>query len=179
MFREGGDDKTKLNVFRLAVDVGSMRRGDDYAEMAQLAIEQGLASEAQAALEAGFARKAFTEQRDIDRNTRLLTAAKTRAATEKAGLAQADKAASAGAKGDADVVVGESYMGQGQYAQAVVAIKRGLAKGNVTNPGAAQTTLGIALLKSGAKAEAAQAFKSVKGDDAQQRLAKLWAFRVR
>ena len=70
-------------------------------------------------------------------------------------------------------------MGQGQYAQAVVAIKRGLAKGNVTNIGAAQTTLGIALLKSGAKAEAAQAFKSVKGDDAQQRLAKLWAFRVR
>jgi tetratricopeptide (TPR) repeat protein len=179
MFREGGDDKTKLNVFRLAVDVGSMRRGDDYAEMAQLAIEQGLASEAQAALEAGFARKAFTEQRDIDRNTRLLAAAKTRAATEKAGLAQADKAAAAGAKGDADVVVGESYMGQGQYAQAVVAIKRGLAKGNVTNPGAVQTTLGIALLKSGAKAEAAQAFKSVKGDDAQQRLAKLWALRVR
>lgn len=179
MFREGGDDKTKLNVFRLAVDVGSMRRGDDYAEMAQLAIEQGLASEAQAALESGFARKAFTEQRDIDRNTRLLNAAKTKAAAEKSGLAAADRAAAAGAKGDADVAVGESYMGQGQFAQAVTAIKRGLAKGNVSNAGAAQTTLGIALLKSGSKAEASQAFKSVKGDEAQQRLAKLWAFRVR
>jgi len=179
MFREGGDDKTKLNVFRLAVDVGSMRRGDDYAEMAQLAIEQGLPSEAQAALESGFARKVFTEQRDIDRNTRLLNAAKTKAATEKAGLAQADRAAAAGAKGDADVLVGESYLGAGQYAQAVTAIKRGLAKGNVANAAAAQTTLGIALLKSGAKADAANTFKAVKGDEAQQRLAKLWAFRAR
>lgn len=179
MFREGGDDKTKLNVFRLAVDVGSMRRGDDYAEMAQLAIEQGLPSEAQAALESGFARKVFTEQRDIDRNTRLLNAAKTKAATEKAGLAQADRAAAAGAKGDADVLVGESYLGAGQYAQAVTAIKRGLAKGNVANAAAAQTTLGIALLKSGAKSDAANTFKAVKGDEAQQRLAKLWAFRAR
>ena len=137
-----------------------MRRGDDYAEMAQLAIEQGLPSEAQAALESGFARKVFTEQRDIDRNTRLLNAAKTKAATEKAGLAQADRAAAAGAKGDADVLVGESYLGAGQYAQAVTAIKRGLAKGNVANAAAAQTTLGIALLKSGAKADAANTFKA-------------------
>jgi len=172
------NDAAAFNAYRLATEVGAMRTGDDYTEMAQRAIEKGLPGEAQAALEAGFARKAFTEKRDVDRNTRLLATAKERAAADRAGLAKADKEAAAGKSADADLRVGQAYMSYGQYAAAVAAIQRGIAKGNASDPAEAQMVLGIAQLKAGNRSEATKAFRAVKGDADIQRVAKLWSLRA-
>jgi len=172
------NDVAAFNAYRLATEVGAMRTGDDYTEMAQRAIEKGLPGEAQSALEAGFARRAFTEKRDIDRNTRLLATAKERAAADRAALAKADKEAAAGKSADADLRVGQAYMSYGQYAAAVTAIQRAIAKGNATDPVEAQMVLGIAQLKAGNKAEASKAFRAVKGDADIQRVAKLWSLRA-
>lgn len=172
------NDAAAFNAYRLATEVGAMRTGDDYTEMAQRAIEKGLPGEAQAALEAGFARKAFTEKRDVDRNTRLLATAKERAAADRAGLAKADKEAAAGKSADADLRVGQAYMSYGQYPAAVAAIQRGIAKGNASDPAEAQMVLGIAQLKAGNRSEATKAFRAVKGDADIQRVAKLWSLRA-
>jgi len=172
------NDAAAFNAYRLATEVGAMRTGDDYTEMAQRAIEKGLPGEAQTALEAGFARKAFTEKRDVDRNTRLLATAKERAAADRAGLAKADKEAAAGKSADADLRVGQAYMSYGQYAAAVAAIQRGIAKGNASDPAEAQMVLGIAQLKAGNRSEATKAFRAVKGDADIQRVAKLWSLRA-
>jgi len=172
------NDAAAFNAYRLATEVGAMRTGDDYTEMAQRAIEKGLPGEAQAALEAGFARKAFTEKRDVDRNTRLLATAKERAAADRAALAKADKEAAAGKSADADLRVGQAYMSYGQYAAAVAAIQRGIAKGNASDPAEAQMVLGIAQLKAGNRSEATKAFRAVKGDADIQRVAKLWSLRA-
>ena len=72
---EARNEAAAFNAYRLATDVGAMRRADDYTEMAQRAIEKGLPGEAQKTLEAAFAAKVFTEKRDIDRNQRLLNSA--------------------------------------------------------------------------------------------------------
>jgi hypothetical protein len=61
----------------------------------------------------------------------------------------------------------------------VAAIQRGIAKGNASDPAEAQLVLGIAQLKAGNKAEAAKAFRGVKGDADLQRVAKLWSLRAR
>ncbi|MFZ9708826.1 MAG: hypothetical protein ACO3CV_04195 [Steroidobacteraceae bacterium] len=168
-----------FNAFRLATEVGAMRAGDDYTELAQRALERGLANEAQKALETAFGRNAFKDKRDIDRNTRLLNSAKQRAASERAGLAKADRDAAAGKDGNADLRVGQSYLSFGQFPQAVAAIERGIAKGNVTNPAEAQLILGIAQSKAGNKAAAARAFRAVKTDDADlNRVTKLWSLRA-
>ena len=172
------NDAAAFNAYRLATEVGAMRTGDDYTEMAQRAIEKGLPGEAQAALEAGFARKAFTEKRDVDRNTRLLATAKERAAADRAALAKADKEAAAGKSADADLRVGQAYMSYGQYAAAVAAIQRGIGKGNASDPAEAQMVLGIAQLKAGNRSEATKAFRAVKGDADIQRVAKLWSLRA-
>ena len=172
------NDAAAFNAYRLATEVGAMRTGDDYTEMAQRAIEKGLPGEAQTALEAGFARKAFTEKRDVDRNTRLLATAKERAAADRAGLAKADKEAAAGKSADADLRVGQAYMSYGQYAAAVAAIQRGIGKGNASDPAEAQMVLGIAQLKAGNRSEATKAFRAVKGDADIQRVAKLWSLRA-
>lgn len=172
------NEAAAFNAYRLATDVGAMRTGDDYTEMAQRALEKGLPGEALSTLEAAFARKVFTDKRDIDRNTRLLNTAKERAAADRASLAKQDRDAAAGKSADADLRVGQAFMSYGQYPQAITAIRRGITKGNAADPAEAQLVLGIALLKSGNKAEAGRVLRAVKGDAELQRVAKLWSLRA-
>ena len=154
---KGGPDVTLMNAFRLASEVGALSRGSDYTELAQLV---------------------FTEQRDIDRNTRLLNSAKAKVAADKAGLSAADRAAAAGASADDDLRVAQAYMSYGMNAQAVAAAERAVKKGNGKTPGEAPLVLGLAQHKAGNKPAAVKAFKSVKGDPGLERVAKLWALRA-
>ncbi|MBM4191848.1 MAG: hypothetical protein FJ196_02100 [Gammaproteobacteria bacterium] len=167
-----------FNAYRLATDVGAMRTGDDYTEMAQRALEKGLPGEALAALETAFARKVFTTKRDIDRNTRLLNTTKERVAADRASLIKQDRDAAIGKSADADVRVGQAFLSYGQYPQAVIAIRRGITKGNLTDAGEAELVLGIALLKSGNKIEAGRVLRAIKGDAELRRVAKLWSLRA-
>lgn len=176
---KGGPDVTLLNSYRLASEVGALTRGSDYTEHAQLALERGLPGEALTVMETAFARKVFKEQRDIDRNTRLLNSAKSRVAADKAGLAAADRAAASSPSADDDLRVAQSFMSYGQHAQAVAAAERAVRKSNAKTPGEAQLVLGLAQFKAGNRAAASKAFAAVKGDPGLERVAKLWALRAK
>jgi tetratricopeptide (TPR) repeat protein len=179
LLREGGtSDAQTLNIFRLASGVDVLKRGDHFSEMAQLALEQGLPGEAQTILEQGFAKNAFTDQRDKDKNTRLLQSAKTRAAQDKASLAQQEKATAANKVGEPDVKIGAAYLSYAQPDKAVAAITRGLGKGGVKNVDEANLLLGMANLQLNNKADAAKAFKAVKSDPKLARVAKLWLLKT-
>jgi len=166
----GNNDKTMLQVYRLASAVDVLKKPSDFTEYAQLAMEMGAAGEAQAVLEKGFTNKIFVEKRDVDRNQRLLDTAKKQAASDPTAAAKA--AGASGKADDPDVSVGLAYLGSQQYDKAVEAINRSLAK-NPQNADA-RLTLGIAELKAGHKDEARKAFKAVKGDPTLERLANLW-----
>lgn len=178
------NDLQELNIMRLASHVNVMKNPDEYKEMAQLALEQKLAGEAQAILEQGFAKKVFVDQRQVDVNTRLLNLAKKEAAADKAALAKNEAAALAAATGDQLVQVGAQYLGFGDAAKAADLIAKGIAKGGIgkSDPATeaqkvdeANILLGIAYLRSNNKAAAAKAFNSVKRDPTMARIAKLWA----
>ncbi len=176
------DDVQKLNVMRLAVYVNVLNQGEQYKEMAQLALENKLAGEAQTVLEQGFTKNVFTDQRLKDVNTRLLAAAKKEAAADKAALPQNEAAARSAATGDADVKVGAQYLGFGDATKAAEALQRGIKKGSLAQgdpmqkqrSDEASMLLGIAYLRSNNKAEAAKAFRGVKEDPTMVRIAKLW-----
>lgn len=172
-------ESVQFSAFRLASEVGALTRSSDYTEMAQLALERGLPGEAQGALEKAFAQKLFTEKRDIDRNSRLLEAAKERATQQKAGLTKAERDANAAPSGDAKVTLGQAYLSFGQTDKAIAAIQAGIKKGGLTSAAEAQLALGMAFLKGGNKAEARKAFAAVKGDGDLERIAKLWTLRAR
>jgi tetratricopeptide (TPR) repeat protein len=167
-------DEQKINVMRLQVKVGVMKKPSEFTEMAQIAMDQGLPAEAQAVLEDAFAKKLFVEQRQIDLNNRLLAKAKSTAATAKAGLAAKEAAAKAAVTGDADVQLGAAYLGYGDNEKALEALKRGFSKGKLTNADQAGILLGIANLRTNNKADAAKAFRTVKTDPTMARIAKLW-----
>jgi tetratricopeptide (TPR) repeat protein len=180
MRSEGNSDRVMLNIYRLMLDTNTLKQASDYTEMAQLAIEQGVPAEAQSVLEKGFAENVFTDQRDKDRNQRLLEQAKKLAATDQAGLAKFEAEAKAAAAGEADVRLGQAYLSFEQYDKAVEAIQRGIGKGNLRSPEEAQILLGIAQLKRKQADEAAKTFSAVKGNDAKlTRIANLWALHAR
>ncbi|HKZ73715.1 MAG TPA: tetratricopeptide repeat protein [Steroidobacteraceae bacterium] len=173
---QDNNDKQLLHIYRLASEVDVLKRPEDYTEMAQLAIEQGSPGEAQRILEKGIAKNVFAEQRDKDRNTRLLESAKKQAATDQASIPKmAKEAEAANATGDRLVGLGIAYMSYQQYDKAADAFQRALAKGSVKNPEEAQIFLGIAQLKQQKKDEALKAFRAVKNDPKLTRIASLWA----
>ena len=179
LFRQDTDDKVLLNTFRLAADVDALKRGEEYTEMAQLAIEQGSPGEAVSTLEKAFAKNVFTEQRDKDKNQRLLEAAKKSAASDQAALGSLETEAAKAKTGGADIGLGKGYLSYGQYDKAAVALQRGLGKGGLSDKAEVQLLLGIAQLKSGKKDDAIKSFNSLKDDAKYGRLAGLWALHAR
>ena len=180
--RNGQDmkgDRNSLQLFRLMSEVDILQHGEDYTEMAQIALDQGSPGEAQHILEKGFQKNVFVDQRSKDKNTRLLEAAKKAAATDKAQLPKMEADADAAPSGDKDVSVGLAYLGYGQNDKAIELIQKGLKKGSLKSEAEARLLLGIAQLRSGHKDDAVKAFHSVKGDAPLERLANLWSLRAK
>jgi TolA-binding protein len=172
-------DRNSLQLFRLMSEVDVLQRGDDYTEMAQIALDQGSPGEAQHILEKGFQKNVFTDQRSKDKNTRLLEAAKKAAATDRAQLPKMEQDANAAPTGDKDVSVGLAYLGYGQYDKAIELLQKGLKKGGLKSEAEARLLLGIAQLKGGHKEDAVKSFRSVKGDQPLERLANLWTLHAK
>jgi tetratricopeptide (TPR) repeat protein len=169
-----------LNVLRFANEVGALKTGDDVAEYASLALEKGYPGEAQSVMEAAVAAGKFG---GVGKTTpgaaNLLQMAKTAATPDRATLPKQAKDAAAAKTGTPEVRLGQAYLSYGQPAEAVGAIERGLARGGVKDMADANLSLGIARLRAGDKAGAAQAFDAVQGNPFAQRLAGYWKLRTR
>jgi tetratricopeptide (TPR) repeat protein len=174
LLRASKSDKELLNILRLADGAGALQEGPQFIEMAQLAMAQGLPGEAQAVLEKGQQKGAFSSARDKDHATRIMGEAKTAVANDKSTLEKQDAAARAKATGDADVKLGAAYLSYGEIDKAIEAIQRGLGKGSVKDTDEAGLLLGIAYLRANNKAEATKAFQSVTKNPTMARIAKLW-----
>ncbi len=166
-------DKQLLQLYRLSADVGALKNGSEYTDMAQLALDAGSPGEAVSTLSAGFAANAFSDA-EKPRNQHLLDSAKKQAAADQPTLAKTEADGANAATGDKLVAVGIGYYGYGDYAKAVKDLSAGLAKGTSKDSTDARLLLGIAQLKSGDKDAAVQTFGQVKGNPASERLAALW-----
>jgi tetratricopeptide (TPR) repeat protein len=171
------DSHLQLNVYRLMSDVGVLKRGIDYSDMAELSLDQGYPGETQTVLQKAFSENVFTEQRDKDRYQHLLDGAKQRAASDLASLPKQEQDASAAPQGDKLVQVGAAYLSYGQNDKAISDIQKGIAKGSLKYPDEANLLLGIAQLRSHNAAEAQRSFEKVSSSSnpGYARLGKLWA----
>jgi tetratricopeptide (TPR) repeat protein len=174
LLRVSSNDKELLNVLRLSDGVDVMKEGSQYTEMAQLALSQGLPGEAQAIIEKGQQKGAFTAQREKDLATRILADAKQAVTLDKSTLDKQDASARAKPTGEADVKLGAAYLSYGMNDKAIESLQRGIGKGGVKNPDEAGLLLGIAYMRSNNKAEAIKAFHTVKQNPGMTRIAKMW-----
>jgi hypothetical protein len=171
------DAHLELNIFRLMSDVGVLKRATDYADMAELALDQGYPGETQAVLQKAFAENVFTDQRDKDRYQHLLDGAKQRSTNDQASLASNEKKAHDAPSGDSLVQVGAAYMSYGQNDKAIADLTQGIAKGTLKYPEEANLLLGIAQFRAHDAAAAQKSFEKVAGssNEGYARLGKLWA----
>jgi len=172
-------DANTLQAYRLMFEVDVLKSADDYIEMAQLAMDAGSPGEAQRALQRGFDKNVFTDQRSKEKAQRLLDKAKTKAAADQPTLDKIAKQADSAPTGVQNNGMGLAYLGYGQYDKAVDEYTKAVTKGGLKNAPETQLMLGIADLKAGHKDDAVKAFKAVKGDPVLERLANLWALHAR
>lgn len=179
MFKTVKSDSNLLQTYRLASEVGVLKRPEDYTDFAQLAIEAGSPGEAQQIIEKGLQENIFPDARTKGKAQRLLGDAKRAAARDEAGLAKSAEEAARASNGNQDYGLGLAYFGYQHYHKAISALTQGIAKGGLKDPASAHLLLGIAQLKAGDKAAALKSFHSVKDNPTLQRLASLWSLRAR
>jgi tetratricopeptide (TPR) repeat protein len=175
MFRDSArTDAMNLESFRLMRQVGAFNSADDYVELAQVAVLLGVPGEAQAVLKQGYDKKILGQGQDQGRHDRLKKTVDDAVAQDKTETVGLEKEAASATTGDKDIAVADSYASYGQYDKALASYQSGLKKGGLKNTAAAQLHYAQALLAAGKKAEAAAAFKAVKGDAAYEKLANYW-----
>jgi len=172
------NDGVKFQLYRLMLAVGALKSGEDYTELAQLANSFGFPAEGVNVLNAGFAAKELGEGDSKERDNRKLVWMKGLMDKDKAELPAEEQKAKSSADGNADVLLGEDYIGYGQYAQAIEAIERGLKKGGIKKPDAAQMALGIAYYDNKQKDQARAAFKAVPANSELKSIADLWILHI-
>jgi tetratricopeptide (TPR) repeat protein len=172
-------DTNTLQVYRLMWETDVLKSGDDFTEMAQLAMDQGTPGDAQRVLQRALERNLYTDQRTKDKNQRLLDKAKQGATSDQASLEKTLKEAEAATTGGKNAGMGLAYLSYGQYDKAIDQLSKAVAKGGLRNAADTQLLLGIAELKGGHKEDAMKAFKAVKGDPVLERLGTLWAIHAR
>ena len=97
-----------------------------------------------------------------ERMLRLLNATRARAEADRKNLPQLEAEAAASKFGQADVRLGELYFGFGDYEHAIVALQRGLEKGQVTHLDDAYVYLGRSQVAVGNIADARKSFLKLK-----------------
>lgn len=172
--KPGFSSRLQLDVYRLRVATKTVSSGNDYLEMAQLALQDGQAAEAKQMLDEGFAAGQLGKGPEGERHKRLLALATQRAIDAPKDLTTSEAEASAARDSNAMVRIGLAYTGLGQNDKGIALIQNGINAGNLRRPADAQLHLGVALMRAGQKGRAAQAFGKVAGSDGVADLARLW-----
>lgn len=175
------DERLKLQVYRLQEEVGTLKRSDQYAEMVQLAMDQGLPAEALRIIDQGMQKNVFTDERVKAQFLRYQQSGQKALANEKEGLAKAEAEANRTGNGDLLVGVGTSYLfNANDTSKAIQLMQAGLGKGlQKVSANDAYISLGLAYWKAKNNAEANKAFDKVEKNENYERLAKLWSLRVK
>jgi outer membrane protein assembly factor BamD (BamD/ComL family) len=169
---ETKDDRHLRALYRLIDQTNTLDKADEYSEMASTLIAGGFPSEAEAVLQRGLSASLFSG----DAKTRAqsdLERAKAGAASDRKDLPGAEKAMATAKTGNEMVANGKLFFSVGDYAKAIDAIQRGLAKGGVTDMDDANALLGVARVRTDKLEEARPAFAAIK-DAKYARIGQLW-----
>jgi tetratricopeptide (TPR) repeat protein len=145
--------------------------------MAQALFVGGFAIESERIMDKGLAAGLFQGE-ELTRAQRTRDTAKRKADEDRKALASAGKSLSAAKDGNAAYKIGQLYFSAGKYPEAADAMRKALSLPGLQDPDAAYMEMGIALARSGKKAEAIKAFDAVKDPEFAE-VARLWKLRVR
>jgi Tfp pilus assembly protein PilF len=169
-------DRDLRALYRLIFDTNTMNKAEEYSEAAAMLMTGGFPAEARRVLEQGLAASVFTGE-SLTRAQAELQRARSGADADAKDLPGADTALAAAKSGNEMVAIGKLYFSAGQYDKAADAIRKGLAKGGVTDVDDANVLLGIAEVRGGNGQASAPAFDAI-NDAKLKEVASLWKLYV-
>ncbi len=174
--KAGFAPRFQIDVLRLRLASGTLTKTEDYMELAQLAMQAGLPSEARRITDLGYKNGVLGTGAEAARHQRLRDLAVKEETELKAKLASQAAEAEGFKEGDALIKIGGSYVSLGEVDKGVELIQKGIAKGGLKHPEDGKLRLGLALLQSPkTKSAGIQTLRSVKGTDGVADIARLWA----
>ena len=173
--KTGFSPRHEIDVMRLRLASGTLAKTDEFMELAQLALQAGLPTEARRITDQGFKTGVLGTGPEAARHQRLRDLTIKQEADAKAGLAKQVADAQAEKTGDALVKVGYQQVSLGEIEAGIKLIEQGFAKGGLRNPEEGRLRLGMAQLQNPkTKAAAVQTLRSVRGNDGAADIARLW-----
>ena len=172
--KAGFANRLQLNVYRLEAAALKEMAPEEYAEMAELALQEGFFTEAKKSMDAGYAKGVLGKGSNAAKQKQLLDKA-TRGAADDAKTIGAGEASAVAAKTGLPMVkLGYAYVTMDQFDKGLPLMEKGMAKGGLKNTDDARLLLGVAYAKAGRKADAIKVFETLKGNDGMADLAKYW-----
>jgi hypothetical protein len=173
--KAGFAPRFEIDVMRLRLASGTLTKTEDFMELAQLALQAGLPTEARKIADQGFKSGVLGTGPEAARHQRLRDLAVKQEADAKANLAGQVADAQTQKTGDALVKYGYTQVSLGDVDAGIKLIEQGIAKGGLRFPEDGKLRLGMAQMQSPkTKAAAAQTLRSVKGSDGAADVARLW-----
>jgi len=172
-------DRLAVHVYRLRMAIGMTLDTNDYMEMAQLALQAGVPSEAKAIVDKGYDVKALGTGNQAERHQRLRDLVNKSLAEAQRTRAKDEADAMAAKDGNDLVKVGLNYVYEGKTDKGLALIEQGIKRGGLKRPEDAKLLYGEALLKAGQSAKAVSVFREVRGTDGTADLARLWILEAR
>jgi len=177
--KSGFSDRLGVDVFRLRFATGNAGSAGDYMEMAQLAMQQGVPSEAKIYVDKGYAAGVLGKGDQAERQGRLRDLVNKTVDASLKARAQEEADAQNAKDGNALVNVGLNYVYEGKADKGLPLIEAGIKKGGLKRPEDAKLRYGEALLHAGRKERAVQVLREVKGTDGTADVARLWVLQAR
>ncbi len=168
-------ERLDLDLLRLRMALGDLKRDADYVDMGQLSLEAGYPIEAKKAIDQGFAAGVLGKGPDAERHKRLQALISKEAASDLKMIGAGDVDADKAKTGDGLVNAGFNYVLNGKFDKGLALMDQGLKKGGLRHPEDSKLHYGIALYLAGDKARAVQVLRSVQGNDGVADIAHLWA----
>jgi len=173
--KPGFGDRFLIDVLRLRLASGTLTKTEDFMELAQLSMQQGLHSEARKVAEQGFKAGLLGTGPEAARHARLRDLALKEEGELKTKLAGQAAEAEGFKEGDGLVKIGGSYVSLGEVDKGIEYIQKGIAKGSLKRPEDAKLRLGLAQLQQAkTKNAGVQTLRSIKGTDGVADIARLW-----
>lgn len=174
--KSGFSSRYAIDVLRLKLATASMNGASDYMELAQLLLQAGLATEAKAVVDKGYAAGVLGTGAEAARQQRLRDLATKSVADEKASIDKRAADAAADKDGNALVAIGVEYASMGNFDKGIDLIQQGITKDKLKYPEDAKLRLGLVMLQSGKnKTRAIQTLRSVQSADGATDIARLYA----
>jgi hypothetical protein len=163
-----------MDLYRLKLAVGELKKTSDFMEMAQIAIQDGNSAEALKIIEQGYKSGILGVGPEAARHGRLKDLANKRLAESKSARTALEADALKNNDGMALANLGFAYATGGEYDKGISLMEQGVKKDNLKHPDDANLHLGMAYLMAGKKAAGLKTLKAVQGKDGTADLARFW-----